>query len=59
MTTSVRFVKGLEPKYATRSYNSLRGEWIAGDVTERQLRNGLALEIDGRGFCVIELTPSQ
>ncbi|MGA8663194.1 MAG: amylo-alpha-1,6-glucosidase [Candidatus Cybelea sp.] len=59
VTTTVRFLKGLGIKYAARSYNSLRGEWIGGDITERQLRKGLALEIDGGGFCVIELTASQ
>lgn len=59
VTTSVRFLKELGTQYAARSYNSLRGEWISGEITARQLRRGLALEIERGGFCVIELTAYQ
>ena len=55
VTTSLRFVKDVGPNYSTRSYNSLRGEWIVGEITRDELRGGIALEIDRHGFCVLEL----
>jgi len=56
VTTSIRFKKKFGAEYVSRAYSSLRGEWVEGRVTPEQLRRGLALEIDRRGFCVIELT---
>ncbi len=55
VTTSLRFFKDVRPNYSTRSYNSLRGEWIVGEITRDELRGGIALEIDRHGFCVLEL----
>ncbi len=56
VTTSLRFTKERRSAFASRCYNSLRGEWVVGEMTADDLRRGVAIEIDRRGFCIIELT---
>ncbi len=41
--------------YTTRAFSSLRGEWVEGEITGEALRKGLAVQIDHRGFVVIEM----
>ena len=56
VTTSVRLRDThLKGKYRLRTYNSLRGEWIEerGFDPDR-LREGLAVEVSRRGFCILE-----
>jgi len=42
--------------YATRFFNSLREAWVDAPGTEaKKLEQGIAIQLDGKGFCVIEL----
>jgi hypothetical protein len=53
---SVRFRRDLEARYSVRRFSSMRGEWVEQpDMRSAQLTRGIALEIDRRGFCVLEL----
>jgi glycogen debranching enzyme len=46
----------LRGRYTLRSYNTLRREWIEEKGFEaRRLKNGLPLQINQRGFCILEL----
>jgi hypothetical protein len=55
-TTSLRLTTGLAGRYATRVYNSLRGEWL-DDASKKaeDLERGIAIQLDAKGFCVLEL----
>ncbi len=56
VTTAVRLSTKLAGKYAARIFNSLRGEWLDGDsIDAAELRRGIAIQLDGKGFCVLEL----
>lgn len=54
--SSIRFKHNVHGTFAVRIYSSMRGEWVdSAPVTGAQLEHGMALQIDRRGFCVIEL----
>jgi hypothetical protein len=53
-------VKGLERFTFMREFNSLRGEWIEHQEFEpSKFEDGLPLQVDRHGFCVIELYRSR
>lgn len=50
------FKPGLrKASYSARVFNSLRGEWVETQISADQLSRGLPLELDRKGFCVLEL----
>lgn len=55
VTTSLVFKERLEGTFDLRSFSSLRGEWVIGKATGRDLFRGVPVQIDRGGFCVIEL----
>ena len=56
VSTAVSLDLPLSGSYAAKTFNSLRGAWVEGQqIDGRSLRRGIPLEIDGKGFCVIEL----
>ena len=58
ITTAVYVNLKLDDQYTVRSYSSLSGEWVESGMRDsRDLRNGLAVELDRKGFSVIELRP--
>jgi hypothetical protein len=55
ITTAVRVGCKLSGSYTTKVFNSLRGEWINDHLPDPAvLRDGLAVELDRKGFCVLE-----
>ncbi|MDQ2866702.1 MAG: hypothetical protein M3R51_10805 [Candidatus Eremiobacteraeota bacterium] len=55
VTTSLVFKESLRGAYSMRSFSSLRGEWTSNETTGRKLFDGIPVQIDRGGFCVIEL----
>lgn len=56
ITAAVRLKTRLGGRYAMRVFNSLRGEWLDEPSSNAaDLQRGLAIQLDGKGFCVIEL----
>ncbi len=56
-TTAFRIEDGLSGSYAVRCFNSLRGAWIDSNVVSAtELRRGIPLELEQKGFCVLELS---
>ena len=56
ITTAVSVDLPLSGSYAVKSFNSLRGEWVHNDVLDSAtIRRGVAIQLDRKGFCVIEL----
>lgn len=57
ITTSVRICDGLAGAYQLRSYNSMMNEWIEDDtlVPAGKLQRGQSIELEGKGFAVLEL----
>ena len=56
ITTALRVLLNLTHSYAGRSYNSLRGAWVETPVLNATaLKNGIPIELDSKGFCVLEL----
>jgi len=56
VTTAVSIDLPLRGSYAVRSFNSLRGAWVDGDAVESGLlRRGVPVQLDRKGFCVLEL----
>jgi hypothetical protein len=53
--TSVRFKKKLSGSFAVRAYSSLRGEWIESSTSGKALFKGIPIQIDRRGFTLLEL----
>ena len=57
VTTSVRVLCGLSGSYRLRRYDSLLGHWQDGGlVPAEHLRRGHVLEIERKGFSLLELT---
>ena len=56
-TTSVRVGDGLSGRYRLRTYHSMLNEWIEGDtlIPTDKLERGLSVELERRGFAVLEL----
>lgn len=55
VSTSIKFREELHGSYAVRSFSSMRGEWIEDEIASKELYKGIALQIDRRGFIVMEL----
>ena len=56
ITTAVYLDPMLTAPYAVRMYSSLNAEWVESRLDDiRDLKNGHAVQLDGKGFCVIEL----
>ncbi len=55
VTTSLQFLENLSGALSSRFYSSLRGEWIERTVTGDELFRGIPIQIDRKGFSVIEL----
>ncbi|MFN2459886.1 MAG: trehalase family glycosidase [Candidatus Velthaea sp.] len=56
VSTAVGIDDDVAGTYRTRIFNSLRGAWIDGDpVTADALRTGLPLQLERKGFVIIEL----
>ncbi len=56
ITTALRLDAELDGIYASRVYNSLRADWLeASSVDAADLARGIAIQLDGKGFCVLEL----
>lgn len=46
----------LSGSYALKSFNSFRGEWVDDKaLSAAQLRCGIPVQLDRKGFCVLEL----
>jgi hypothetical protein len=56
-TTSVRVRDGLSGSYCLRIYNSMLNEWIEHDglITAEELERGLSVDLEQRGFSVLDL----
>lgn len=56
VATAVTLDLPLSGSYSAKTFNSLRGAWVDGEVIAgKTLRRGISVEIDGKGFCVLEL----
>lgn len=56
VTTAVSTDLPLGGSYNVKSYNSLRGEWVEGYALDAgELRRGVPIQLDRKGFCVFEL----
>jgi hypothetical protein len=56
ITTAVSVDLPLSGSYSAKSFNSLRGDWTNEDeIDSASLRRGIAIQLDRKGFCVIEL----
>jgi hypothetical protein len=56
ITTALRVLVTMSKSYAVRSYNSQRGEWLqAPSLKAPALKRGISIELERRGFCVLEL----
>jgi glycogen debranching enzyme len=56
ISTAVTLDLPLSGSYSAKTFNSLRGAWVDGEEADRNaLRRGIPVELDGKGFCVIEL----
>lgn len=56
ITTAANVDLPLRGSYAVKSFNSLRGAWVEnGSIDGAALRQGLPMQLDRKGFCVLEL----
>jgi hypothetical protein len=57
VATSLRAQCDIQGSYRMRSYNSLLGRWVEGDslVSADDLKRGIVVTIDRRGFCLLDL----
>lgn len=56
VATSLRVSLALKGSYASREFNSLRGEWLESPNFDiEQLGRGMAVQIDSKGFYLLEL----
>ncbi len=56
-TTSVRVLNGLAGAYRLRTYNSMTEEWIENEglISADELRQGHTVELEGKGYSMLEL----
>jgi hypothetical protein len=58
ITTAVYLDLKPDAPYAVASYNSLSAQWTESTMPNtNELRAGLAVQLDRKGFCIIELRP--
>jgi len=56
ITTAVSVDLNLSGSYSVKAFNSLRGEWVNDDILDSAaIRRGVAIQLDRKGFCVLEL----
>lgn len=56
ITTAVSVDLALTGSYSLKSFNSLRGEWVdQAVVSSAEIKRGMAIQLDRKGFCVFEL----
>jgi len=56
ITTAVRVEDELSGSYSMRIFNSLRGAWVEGaTASAADLARGLPVQLERKGFCVMEL----
>lgn len=55
VSTSVKLNRDLGGRYATRTFSSMRGQWLEGEISSKTLHQGVAVQIDRQGFIVMEL----
>lgn len=56
IATAVTVDLPLSGSYSVKAFNSLRRAWVDQDALDgAALRRGVAVELDGQGFCVLEL----
>lgn len=55
VSTSIKFKRDIGGRFTTKSFSSMRGEWIEDQIDGKVLNRGLAVQIDRRGFIVVEL----
>jgi hypothetical protein len=56
ITTAVSIDLALTGSYSLKAFNSLRGEWVdQAVVSSAQIKRGMAIQLDRKGFCVFEL----
>jgi hypothetical protein len=56
ITTAMCLESELGGKYATRTFNSMREKWLEShDLDVDSLHRGIAIQLDAKGFCLIEL----
>ncbi len=56
VSTSIVFRRRLKTHFSIRVFNSMRGQWIdAKDITGDGLHHGIPVQLERRGFCVVEM----
>ncbi len=56
IATAVRITDGVQGTYRMKSFNSMRGAWIeTGAISAEQLTVGVPIELERKGFMLIEL----
>lgn len=55
ITTSVAIRRDIRGVYKGRTYNSLRNAWVESEFEASQLRRGVPIHLDRKGFCLLEL----
>ncbi|MBC5828931.1 MAG: hypothetical protein GIW98_01905 [Candidatus Eremiobacteraeota bacterium] len=56
INTAIRFTSELSGSYAVKYYNNLLGAWHDGDtLASENLLRGVPIQLDRKGFCVMEL----
>ena len=54
--TSLTFKRIRSGKYSARDFNSLRGRWRdLPSIDAERLKRGLPVQLDAKGFCVLEM----
>jgi hypothetical protein len=60
VTTAVYLEVPAGAMYAVREYSSVRPEWVESHMHDaRDFQNGLAVQLDRKGFCVLELRQAE
>jgi glycogen debranching enzyme len=56
ITTALSFKSEMKGRYQVRSFNSLRGSWVEpGHLEGEELHRGVPIQLDRKGFCILEL----
>ena len=55
VTTSLQFKQNIGGTMAARFYSSIRGEWVERETSGDELYRGIPIQIDRKGFTVIDL----
>ncbi|HEX3468420.1 MAG TPA: hypothetical protein VHT05_10110 [Candidatus Elarobacter sp.] len=56
MTMAARVCDGIRGEFAVREFNSMRGDWVDRPrLTAAQLNQGVPVDLEGSGFCILQL----